>query len=179
MAMSNVNADVLSELSKSVAAELITAGMISQPRQKRKRVDWERLLVYEYVQTYYLDVPHWFREEVGPLPQGENPMLYAKTRRWADAIVHLPDKTLLIEGKMKAEPSVIGQLLNYRNLLPQTPLFYKYREIPIEMQLVCAKIDTDTEALVKQAGIDVVMFKPSNYDTWVDVITKRKGARDS
>lgn len=178
MAMSNVNADVMSELSKSVVAELMAAGMIAQPKQKRKRVDWERLLVYEYVQTNYLDVPHWFREEVGPLPPGSNPMLYAKTRRWADAIVHLPDKTLLIEGKMKAEPSVIGQLLNYRNLLPQTPLFYKYREIPIEMQLVCAKIDKDTEELVKQAGIEVIMFKPSNYDQWIDVITKRKGAQD-
>ena len=80
---------------------------------------------------------------------------------------------------MKAEPSVIGQLLNYRNLLPQTPLFYKYREIPIEMQLVCAKVDKDTEELVKQAGIEVIMFKPSNYDQWVEVITKRKGAQDS
>lgn len=179
MANSNVNADVLSELSKSVVAELITAGMINQPKQKRKRVDWERLLVYEYVQTYYLDVPHWFREEVGPLPPGTNPMLYAKTRRWADAIVHLPDKTILIEGKMKAEPSVIGQLLNYRNLLPQTPLFYKYREIPIEMLLVCASINKDTEELVKEAGIEVAMFKPSNYDTWVEVITKRRGANGS
>jgi hypothetical protein len=47
------------------------------------------------------------------------------------------------------------------------------------MQLVCAKIDKDTEELVKQAGIEVIMFKPSNYDTWVDVITKRKGAQDS
>ncbi len=174
MATSKINEEVMSELTKSVAAELMAAGVITPPKRKKKRVDWERLLVYEYVKTYYNDVPHWFREEVGPLPPSEYPMLYAKTRRWADAIVHLPDETLLIEGKMKAEPSVIGQLLNYKNLLPQTPLFSKYREIPIAMQLVCAMIDKDTMELVEQAGIDVVMFKPSNYEEWLKVITERK-----
>ena len=64
MAQSNVNADVMSELSKSGVAELMAAGMIAQPKQKRKRVDWERLLVDEYVQTHYLDIPNWFQKKL-------------------------------------------------------------------------------------------------------------------
>ena len=170
MATSNINADVMSELSKSVVAELMAAGMIAQPKQKRKRVDWERLLVYEYVQTNYLDVPHWFREEVGPLPPGSNPMLYAKTRRWADAIVHLPDKTLLIEGKMKAEPNVIGQVLNYKNLIPQTPMLAKYKNLPVRPRVITAMVTDQVKELIENSGIEVEIFKPSNYEEWYEKV---------
>lgn len=177
MTTTGINTQVLSELSKSVIAELMASGVVAAPRQRKKRVDWERLLVYEYVNTFYPETPHWFRIEVGPMPEGKNDMLYTKIRRWADAIIHEPDKTIIIEGKMKANHDVVGQLLNYKNLFPQTPLFKKYADLPIEMRLVCAMIDDNVKRLVEEAGINIVIFKPSNFNDWLKMITERNNKK--
>lgn len=168
----------VAEISKEVVAQLLATGLIKQPNMKRKRVDWERLLIREYVKKFYATVPHWIREEVGPIPEGADTMLYARTRRWADAIIREPDNMLVIEGKMKCEPAVIGQILNYRDLLPQTPLFYKYRELPVKMRVVTAIISDDVHKLLEAAGIDVEIYKPSNYEEWYEKVILKNANRE-
>ena len=164
------NGFVLSDGAKSIAAELIAAGVLNVPKQKRKRVDWERLLVYEYILRFYPETPHWLREEVGPMPEGYNNQLYNRTRRWADAIIRAEDEIIVIEGKMKAEPNVIGQVLNYKNLIPQTPMLAKYKNLPVRPRVITAMITDQVKELIENSGIEVEIFKPSNYDEWYEKV---------
>ena len=154
------------EIADATITRLLAAGLIQPKGQKQKRVNWERQISYEYLQRFYPDVPHWTRIEVGPMPPGENSFLYSRTRRWADAVVREPENMLLIEFKMKAMPDVAAQLLNYKDLLPQTPLFYKYKDLPIKCRVVAALCDDQTSKFIKSQGIELEMFKPMNYDKW-------------
>jgi hypothetical protein len=151
---------------QSALDALIKSGAIKPPKARRERTNWERLLMFEYIAKFYPTIPHWMRVEIGAVPGQEHNPLYSKTRRWADAILRMPDHMLIIEGKMKSKPDVVSQLLNYKRLLPETPLFTKYCDLPIKMKLVCALIDDDTSAFVKEAGIEVEVFKPSNFEEW-------------
>jgi hypothetical protein len=133
------------------------------------------LLSYEYVNKFYAETPHWFRIEVGPIPNGDTTNLYARTRRWADAVLRMPDHLLIIEFKMKAEPSVVSQLEHYGQLLPQTPLFKKYRNEPVKIKIVAAMVDEQVHKYIESRGIEVEIYKPSNYDQWYkQVILKEK-----
>jgi len=158
--------DVIKALSQEVLAQLAAAGAVSVPRKRRMRMDWERILALEYVDTFYREKPHWMREGIGPIPPGEEGKYYTKTRRWADAIVRDDDALIIIEAKMEAEPSVIGQILNYGRLLPQTPMFRKYTDLPIKLRVVTASTKDDVKEMVEHAGIEFVEFKPSNFDKW-------------
>ena len=165
----------VAEISKEVIAQLTAAGMVQLPQQKRKRIDWERVLVLEYVLRFYRETPYWIREGVGPLPDTGDAAFYARARRWADAIIRAPEAMIIVEGKMSVEPSVIGQLLNYRNLLPQTPMLRKYNELPIIMRVVTAHLKPGIKELLESAEIEVVEFKPSNYQEWEqNVLLKNK-----
>jgi len=161
-----VDPKVITAATDAVITALIKSGSIKVPKPARKKVSWERLLVYEYANTFYPENPKWFRIEVGPIPGKNGDMLYARMRRWADCIIIEDDHILLIEGKMRARVEVVSQLQTYKTLLPQTPMFRKYYPLPIKMRLVTAMIDEETRKFVESAGIEVEVFKPSNYDEW-------------
>lgn len=74
---------------------------------------------------------------------------------------------------MKARPDVVSQLLNYRDLFPQTPLFTKYKDEPVKLKLVVAMIDQETKAFVEKNGIEVEEFKPSNYEAWYKLVIQK------
>ena len=148
-------------------ARLIAAGIINPTgKQKKARINWERILAYEYVEKFYAEVPHWYRIEVGPVPGGRTESIYAKTRRWADCVVRMPDHMLVIEFKMKAEPSVVSQVLVYKDLVPQTALFKKYSLLPVKAKIVAAMVDDVTHAFIEKQGIDLEIYKPSNFEQW-------------
>ena len=154
------------EIADATITRLIAAGLIAPKGEKRKRVNWEREISNEYLARFYPDKPHWTRIEVGPIPPGENTILYSRTRRWADAIVRDTDNLLIIEFKMRANQDVVGQLMNYRQLLPQTPMFSKYKELPITCRVVAAMCDEQTKALIEGNNIQLEMFTPRNYEKW-------------
>lgn len=80
---------------------------------------------------------------------------------------------------MSVEPSVIGQLLNYRNLLPQTPMLRKYNELPIIMRVVTAHLKPGMQDLLENAGIEAETYKPSNCDQWEEqVLLKGKKKKE-
>jgi len=112
---------IVKSTASAVLETLIKSGAIRVPQYKQKRTNWERILAYEYIKTNYANIPHWIRVEVGPLPEGDNPLLFSRLRRWADAIIIMPDHIKVLECKMKADVSVIGQVLLYASLVPQTP----------------------------------------------------------
>ena len=144
------NAETVQAITNSVLTALLSTGAIKPPKQDRKRVNWERLLMYEYVNKYYSNQPHWFRCEVGAIPPGGGTMLYARTRRYADAIIRMPDHMIIIEGKMRCRPDVVSQLQNYRDLFPDTPIFTKYKNEPIKLKVVAAMIDGQTKAFIEK-----------------------------
>jgi hypothetical protein len=155
------------EIADATISRLIAAGLIDpKKKEKKQRVNWERLLAYEYVEKFYQEVPHWFRIEVGPMPAGKTDLIYSKTRRWADCVLRMPDHMLCIEFKMKAEPSVVSQLMHYGELLPQTPIFKKYSQIPVKIKVVAAMVDDTTHKFIESQGIDVEIYKPANYEAW-------------
>ena len=154
------------EIADATITRLIAAGLIQPKGAKRKRVNWEREISNEYLGKFYSQMPHWTRIEVGPIPPGSNELLYSRTRRWADAIVRETDHMLIIEFKMKADQDVVGQLMNYRQLLPQTPMFVKYKDLPVKCRVVAAMCDDNVKALIEGNGIELEMFKPMNYERW-------------
>lgn len=170
-----VNSSV-SEIADATISRLIAAGLV-QPlgKKKKERVNWERLLAYEYVGKFYAEVPHWFRVEVGALPPDKQDPIYTKTRRWADCVIRMPDHLLVIEFKMKAEPAVVSQLEHYGELVLETPLFKKYWNEPVKIKVVCAMVDEKVHQFLEGRGIDVEIYKPSNYEQWYkQVILKEK-----
>lgn len=170
-----VNSSV-SEIADATIARLIAAGLIPKlGKQKRDRVNWERMLAYEYVEKFYQDVPHWFRIEVGSLPPDKQDPIYTKTRRWAYCVIRMPDHLIVIEFKMQAQPGVISQIEHYGQLIVETPLFKKYWNEPVKIKIVCAMIDEKVHKLIEDRGIDVEIYKPSNFEQWYkQVILKEK-----
>lgn len=157
---------IVKSTASAVLETLIKSGAIRVPQYKQKRTNWERILAYEYIKTNYANIPHWIRVEVGPLPEGDNPLLFSRLRRWADAIIIMPDHIKVLECKMKADVSVIGQVLLYASLVPQTPLFARYAHLPVKPVVVTAMITDEVKQAIESAGIEVVIFKPSNFEQW-------------
>lgn len=156
----------MGELSSAVAANLIASGVFMPAKKRATHIAWEAKLAREYVEKFYGDNPHWYRIEVGRLPEGYDNAIYTKVRRWADAIVRMPDHMLILEMKMIARPEVSAQLLNYMDLFKETPLFRKYWEEPVKGKVVCAMCDDDTRKFLEKQGIDIELYKPSNYEEW-------------
>jgi len=170
-----INSSV-SEIAKEAAAMLIASGQIELKKNRKKRVNWERVLAYEYMQKFYPTHPTWFRVNIGPIPEGPNQELYSKVRRWADVVVRMPDHMMIIETKMMAQPQVVGQINNYEYLLPETPMFEKYKNEPVKKRVVCAHADPQTVSYIERNNIEVVIFKPSNYEAWYQqMILKNRG----
>lgn len=172
MADETENKNDIATLAEATAATLIAAGIIELPKKRRKRTNWESSMAYEYVNRFYPDKPHWTRIELGPIPNGEGNMIYARTRRWCDAVIIEDDHVILIETKMRPKPDVVGQIRNYATLFAQTPLFKRFREMPLRLRVVAALVDDEIKAFIEANGIEVEVFKPSNYDEWYELVVK-------
>ena len=95
-------------------------------------------------------------------------------RRWADAIVIMPDRIILIEGKILPQPGVISQLKLYARLLPKTPELAEHKDKPIEKVLLCAIPDPLLNTLCDEEGIRVVIYRP----VWITAYLKHVYARE-
>jgi len=94
--------------------------------------------------------------------------------RWADAIVIMPDRIVLIEGKILPQLGVISQLNAYARLLPKTPYLAEHKDKPIEKVLVCAIHDPMVAQLAREEGIRVVIYRP----LWITAYLKHLYVRE-
>jgi hypothetical protein len=156
----------ISDISSAVAAQLIANGTFLPAKRKQKNVKWENLLAREYIEKFYSQYPHWYRIEVGALPEGFENAMFTKVRRYADAIVRMPDHVLIIEMKMLAKPEVVAQIQNYIDLFNETPMFEKYWKEPVKGKVVAALCDEATKRFIEKHGIELEIYKPANYDAW-------------
>ncbi len=156
----------MAEITESVAAKLIASGAFQLAKAKQKKRNWESQMAREYVEKFYGDMPHWYRIEVGALPQGKTDPIYTKTRRWADCIIRTPEGMMIIELKMLCKPDVAAQIANYAMLFKETPLFKKYWNEPVKLKVVCALISEDTQRFLDSQGLEVEVYQPSFFDEW-------------
>ncbi len=95
-------------------------------------------------------------------------------RRYADALIFLADRLILVEASIPPHPGYISQLALYRHLLPLTPELIAFRALPVEMVYLVAIEDPVVTALARDAGIKVEVFRPA----WVlDYLAERAGRR--
>jgi hypothetical protein len=95
-------------------------------------------------------------------------------RRWADAVVFLPDRLAVVEAKLVLDPRVIGQLELYLDLVNKTPELEPFANLPPEGWIVCGVSDPATEVLAARRGYRVIVYRPAWWDEWLAVLERRQ-----
>ncbi len=87
-------------------------------------------------------------------------------RRRIDAVVYLPDRLLLVEAVMRAEPGKISVLSLYSRLVPHTPELAEYAHLPYTLILLYCIEDPVLNVIAREQGILPIQFVPSFFDEW-------------
>ena len=100
-------------------------------------------------------------------------------RRWADAVILLEDRVIIVESAIRPQPGKISQLELYKLLFPHTPELRAWRGAKIEMLLLYAIEDPATIMLARQKGILCVEYKPSWLPAYLKLLSprERRGSR--
>jgi len=100
-------------------------------------------------------------------------------RRWADALVILEDRLILIEAAIRPQPGKVAQLELYRRLLPHTPEFERYKDLKVELVLLYAIEDPALVLMARERGIRCVQYSPSWLPDYLEILTarERRGSR--
>ena len=139
----------------------------------------ERRYVPEFVnEKYPRRISVFYNTAIGPAPEilsKQHPEIplenFRRWRFWIDAVVILPDRMVLIEGKLRTPAEGLGQLLLYKALLSQTPELEPYKRLPVEMVLVTPRPDPRVIGVAASLNIRVEIFlKP-----WVSEYLKKIG----
>ena len=107
------------------------------------------------------------------MPEEEVRML-GVWRRWADALVVLPDRLVLIEAAIRPDPGDVSKLELYASLLPHTPEFRQHRDKPIELVLLYCLEDPVLVALARKHGIKTVYYRPTWLQEYLDILYPRE-----
>lgn len=139
-------------------------------------------MVSEYLAKTYPDHPTRTRVRVGSVHPELRPGELSKAelkmvgvfRRWADAIVFMPDRLILIEAAIRPNPGDISQLELYEHLLPKTPELAEHKDKPIEKVLLYALEDPVIVKMARDRGIGVTYFHPDWIDEYLKVLYPRE-----
>lgn len=147
----------------------------------RKWTPWEQTMVGEWVASTFGDVRFQTNVRVGRIqpraPDGtyseDELVMLGVWRRFVDAIVYLPDRLLLVEAVMRADPGKLSQLRLYEKLVPQTPELQEHLDKPIQKVLLYCIQDPAVDVLAKEDGILPIRFVPSFFDAWYEKLRGR------
>jgi len=139
-------------------------------------------MVSEFLAKHYSQYPTKTRVRLGSISPALKPELLSGGelralgvwRRWADAIVFLPDRLILIEAAIRPNPGDISQLELYEHLLPKTPEFAEYKGRKVEKMLLYALEDPVIVHIAREKGIKVVYFHPSWIDDYLKILYPRE-----
>lgn len=151
-------------------------------KEKRQWQPREQRLVSEYLAATYPDYETRTRVRVGSVhpelkPESLEPgelRAMGVWRRWADAVVFLKTKLVLIEAKIRPSPAAIAEIELYARLLPLTPELADHRGKPIEKTLLFALEDPVIVAMARERDIKVVYFRPKWVDEYLEVLYPRE-----
>lgn len=139
-----------------------------RPRARGPYVHRDTRYVSEFVAWAFPNDPKLFNVRLGPVSlelRHRYPDL--DVERWAkvwdktcDAIVITPGGLVLIEGELRRPVVAIGELLVYRELIPQTTSMARYWSLPIRTILLTPLPDPTLEPVLRHLGIQVVEYRP-------------------
>lgn len=149
---------------------------------------WEQEMLGEYLAQHHPAARVMTRVRLGPLGSSvpypnltpeEKKLLGAAFRRWADALVVDQGQLLVVETAMLPDPRDISIVQVYLELIPLTPELHELRTFPRAGRLVWAVDDPFSRSVATRAGLEVVIFRPSNWPEWLRVTRARehRGAR--
>ena len=155
--------------------------MVNQVNPKPRGVYHQRDTRYvaEFLSWAFPEDGKMFQVRLGPAPL-ELWMRYPELDidRWArvwdktcDAIVITPTALVLIEGELRRPIVAIGELLVYRELLPQTQSLAAYWSMPIRTVLLTPLPDPTLEVVMKRLGIEIALYRP----LWVEEYLRTVG----
>jgi len=151
-------------------------------KEKRKWQAREMRLVSEYLAANYADYTTQTRVRLGSVHSDLHPEKLSPAelravgvwRRWADAIVVMPDRLILIEAAIRPNPGDISQLELYEHLLPKTPELAEHSGKRIEKVLLYALEDPVIVAMARERGIRVVYFRPAWVEEYLAILYPRE-----
>lgn len=94
------------------------------------------------------------------LPVGVNKNTLNGYRRYADAVIKLPDKVILVEAKIVLDTDAVGALMLYAKKWPDTPEFEAWTKLPFSLLIVAAVIDPEVKQLAEEQKITVAQYSP-------------------
>ena len=135
---------------------------------RRPRVELEERLVSEWVAATYPGTRYRLRTRLGPLPElspelealGISRNIYTVVRHWADCLVFLDERTIIVEGKIRWKPEGLGQLITYRSMFYQTPEYGERWDLPVELVALYAYISPENKELLPDFDIQAVEYRP-------------------
>jgi hypothetical protein len=144
---------------------------------KSGRKPWSTMLLREWAAKNYPGYQLLEQYRLGPTsatlvgvqvtPALENMLRVANW--YADGVIYLPNETLLIESKMKPNPSAIGQALFYVRLLPSTPDYLSHPYSPVVPVVLFAEDSPAVTTFATGLGVRTVTYTPA----WVvDYLTQ-------
>ncbi len=144
--------------------------MAGRPNQK-----WEERLVSEWLRATYPTSAYQIRARLGSLPanlnaeeldEGGQRLVHGAFASWVDAIVWLPDRTLLVEAKVISHVNGIAQLTKYKRLLPNSPFVSVPLDLPVEPVLLYVIEDPIVSTMAREQGITLIQFGVSWLEEW-------------
>jgi len=155
---------------------------LEKPVKRRYRLS-ERRYIAEYIRQFYPDAPVWFNIRMGTLevPPEATPEEIAEARmlyplkRWCDAMIILPDRLILVEGKLLPAryPEGLTKLQLYLNLAPTTPEIIELMPRRIEGELLTPLEDPVIKMMAFERGIRNVIWKPPWFEEYLATLPPR------
>jgi hypothetical protein len=141
---------------------------VAMPGPKGRR-PWSTMLLREYAAKAYAGYPLLEQFRLGPT---QNQILGVpltapleralRVSNWfADGVIPASDKTVIIEAKIRPNPSAIGQVLYYLRLALQTPLLQSRLNLPVEPVVLFAESDASVENFARSYGVRVATYTPA------------------
>jgi len=97
--------------------------------------------------------------------------------RWADAVILLPEKLIVVEGKLRASEFLkgVGELQLYTHLVPHTEEFLAWKGTQVVGRLVIPFEDPAVIAITRRQGMETAIYKPTFWAAFLDTIQPRQG----
>jgi hypothetical protein len=145
------------------------------PPARRRYRTWEQQFLGEWVARYRPDARVLTHVRLGPIRPATQGVQFTALemqalglwRRWADALVILPDRLELVEAKILQSPTQTAQLELYAHLLPDTPELVEFRGRRVDKLALVALEDPAATFLARSVGIQVVVWRPPWINEWM------------
>jgi hypothetical protein len=98
---------------------------------------------------------------------------------YADGVIYAPNETLLIEAKMKPNPSAVGQALFYLRLLPSTPQHNSKPYAPMVPVVLFAESDPTVTVFAQSLGVRVNTYTPARVADYLTQVQLRPRQRNA